>query len=257
MKTAVFTSDNSNSTDSKLLLSRISDAVDLSKIRQKNCYVGFLNEAEIYTAENFLHNSDIEYCFWGGYENAQRKLFCALSGAFNSGEVPVSAVELTYRKADSLSHRDFLGTLMSFGIERSAVGDILISPGRAVVFLKSDIKDYICSQITKVGGAGVKIKDSDLSNLPPVSELSEKNITVPSLRIDAVIAALIGYSREKTQRLVSRGDVLVNYSQCLNTSKKLSKDDVVTVRKHGKFIINNVIGETKKGRLKLSVQLFR
>lgn len=250
----MFTSNNS---EKDLLISRIQDTVELSLIRHKTCYMGFLNEAELYTAEEYLHSINADYCFWGGYDNAQRKILCALYNDFNVSDVPVSAVEFTFRKEDRLSHRDFLGTILSVGLERDTVGDILTDAGRAVVFIKSEIRDYVCSQITKVGGTGVKIKDADLENLPVKNHKEEKFITVSSLRIDAIVAALTGLSREKAQKAVFQGLVSINYSECLSSSFKVSENDVVSIRKHGKFIVKNVIGETRKGRLKLSVQIFK
>ena len=51
--------------------------------------------------------------------------------------------------------------------------------------------------------------------------------------------------------------VSVNYSVCNSTSFKIKENDTIVVRKYGKFIVKNIIGETKKGRLKLSVNYFR
>lgn len=254
LKTAVFTSDNP---DHGLLISKLEDTFYLSSVRHKNCYLGFLNDAEIYIAEEYLKKSDYDYCFWGGYENSERKILCALYNDFSIEDVPVFAIEFIFRKSDKLSHRDFLGTIMSLGIERDTVGDILIEEGRAVVFVKSEIKDYITSQIDKVGGVGVKISNAHLENLPQKEEFKEETITVASLRLDVITAVFTGVSREKAQKLISQGLVMINYSPCTSLSRKLKEEDVISVRKHGKCIVKNIIGETKKGRLKLSVQFIR
>lgn len=254
LKTVVYTSDNP---DNSLLISKLEDTFGLALVRHKNCYLGFLNEAEIYFAEEYLKKSDYDFCFWGGYENSERKILCALYNDFVSDDVPVSAIEFSYRKTDKLSHRDFLGTIMSLGIERDTVGDILIEEGRAVVFVKTEIKDYIISQIDKIGGVGVKISEADLENLPDKEEFKDQTITLSSLRLDAIVAVFAGVSREKAQRLISQGLVMINYSPCSSLSRKVKENDIVSVRKHGKCIIKNLIGETKKGRLKLAVQFIR
>lgn len=243
--------------DNELLISKISDAIFLSETRKKNCYVGFLNDAEIFCAENYLKHLDNDYMFWGGYESAQRKFFCSLYNEFKKSDVPLSALDFSYRKADKLSYSDFLGTLMSLGIERDTIGDILIENGKTVVFVKSDIKDYICSQITKVGGVGVNIRDADLNCLPDKNDLIDKSVIVPSMRLDAVVSALTGLSREKSQKLISQGNVFINYTALLNSSAKIKENNVLTIRKSGKYIIKNIVGETKKGRLKLLIQIFR
>ncbi len=254
LKTAVYISDN---TKNNLLISKLEDTFYLSLTRHKNCYLGFLNEAEIFFAEEYLKKSDYDFCFWGGYENSQRKLLCALYKDFLCEDVPVSAIEFSYRKSDKLSHRDFLGTIMSLGIERDTVGDILIDEGRAVVFVKSEIKDYIITQIDKIGGVGVKISDADLKNLPVKKEFNEEFVTISSLRLDSIVAVFAKVSREKAQKLISQGLVMLNYSPCTSLSKKVRENDIISVRKYGKCVIKNLIGETKKGRLKLSVQFIR
>ena len=87
----------------------------------------------------------LTYRFYGGYEDSERKVL----GLYFYDEIedfPVTALEITFRKADKLTHRDFLGALMSLGIERDTVGDILVEDGRCVVFVKSEISSYITSQ---------------------------------------------------------------------------------------------------------------
>ena len=81
-------------------------------------------------------------------------------------EFPVSALGDYLPRGDKLTHRDFLGALMSLGIERETIGDILVEDGRCIVFVKSDIKDYIISQLFKIGNAGVKIRRQSPDKLP-------------------------------------------------------------------------------------------
>ena len=89
---------------------------------------------------------------------------------------PICGIEFSFRKCDRLTHRDFLGSLMSLGIERETVGDILVEDGRAVVFVKAELSDYVKSQISKVGRVGVKVDDADLSKLPQGRGVEEKII---------------------------------------------------------------------------------
>ncbi len=254
LKTVVYTS---NSSDKDLLVSRAYDVIEASYVRYKNCYFGFLNEAEIYSLNELLQIDSSQFCFWGGYEEAKRKMFCSLYVDFNISDVPITALEFTYKNVYKLSHRDFMGTILSLGLDRNTLGDILVDEGRTVVFVKNEVKDYITSQITKVGGVGVKIKEADLSNIPQSDNIAEKTLTVSSLRLDVLVSAFTGLSRDKSQKLISQGIVSVNYSVCDSTSVKIKENDTIVVRKYGKFIIKNIIGETKKGRLKLSVNYFR
>ena len=49
---------------------------------------------------------------------------------------------------------------------------------------------------------------------------------------------------------------LVNYTVCESPDFKLNNGDIISLRKFGKYIINGILGETKKGRLKFSVKKY-
>lgn len=93
---------------------------------------------------------------------------------------------------------------MSLGIERETVGDILVEDGRAVVFVKAELSDYVKSQISKVGRVGVKVDDADLSKLPQGRGVEEKTFIVSSLRLDNIVAAVCKLSREKLKLSLCR-----------------------------------------------------
>ena len=49
----------------------------------------------------------------------------------------------------------------------------------------------------------------------------------------------------------------MNYFEENNVSRNLKEKDVFSVRGIGKFVLNGVLGFSKKGRLKISVIYFR
>lgn len=249
----MYTSDSD-----KLLLSRIDDAISLSITRQKPYFIAFMSERKQAAALSYLRQLRCEdYLFYGGYEDSERKMLGIFYDEKDIKKFPVSAVEFKFRPCDKLSHRDFLGALMALGIERETVGDILIEDGRCVVFVKTEIKDYIASQISKIGNVGVIVKEADLELLPQGRGREEKFFTVSSLRLDNIVSAVCGCSREKTRSVILSGEVCVNYLQKQDVSYNLKPGDVFSVRGFGKFIFNNMLGLTKKGRLKISVIYFR
>lgn len=161
--------------DLKLFNSKLDDAVYLCEKRRSPYFFSFLTEEEQAYAEQHLKSVHfLNYGFYGGYENSERRVL----GLFFDEQVdfPVEAILFSFRKTYKLTHRDFLGSLMSLGIERETVGDILVEDGRAVVFVKSEIKDYIVSQISKVGRVGVTLSDADKDLLPQGRGVEERNI---------------------------------------------------------------------------------
>lgn len=241
----------------ELFYSKLDDAANLCYTRQKPYFFPFLSERRQALAEKYLRAIYFEnFCFFGGYENSERKML-ALCYDDSKPEFPVSALEFRYRICDKLTHRDVLGALMSLGIERETVGDILVEDGRTVVFIKSELKDYIVSQISKIGNVGVKIYDADLSKLPKGRGTKELLLVVSSLRLDNIVAGVTELSREKTKSLILTGNVSLNYIQTMNISQIANVGDVLIIRGKGKYILNAVMGETKKGRIRISLIHFR
>ena len=188
LKTAVYTSDKD-----KLFISKLDDAAYLAQKRQKPYFFSFLSEAEQAIAGQYLKSISFDsFGFFGGYENSERKVLC-LDYYEDDPEYPISALEFKFRPADKLTHRDFLGALMSLGIERETIGDILVEDGRCVVFVKSEIADYIKTQISKIGRAGVKVSDADIDSLPKGRGVEEKFAVVSSLRLDNIVAAVCNW----------------------------------------------------------------
>lgn len=249
----MFTSDND-----ELFCSRIEDLTSLCYTRQKPVFSQFLSEAKQALAQKVLQSIYFDnYIFFGGSENCERKMLGVFYNEPEQSAFPISAIEFKYRVCDKLTHRDFLGTLMSLGVERDTVGDILVENGRTVVFVKSELKDYIESQIFKIGGAGVKIVPPNLANLPQGRGTEEMSLTVSSLRFDNIVAAVSGLSRDKTAKLILSGETTLNFVVTQNVSCRVKEGDTFTIRGKGKFKLDKVLGETKKGRHKILVIHFR
>lgn len=238
----------------KLFCSKLDDAVELCLTRQKPYFFSFISERKQVVAEDYLKSIYFEnFAFFGGYENSERKVLGLFFDEPCNDDFPVSPIVFKYRKCDKLSHRDFLGALMSLSIEREAVGDILVGEGRCVVFVKSELKDYITTQISKIGNVGFSFEEFKESDLPEGRGKEEKVYIVSSLRLDNVVAAISGLSREKTKALILSGCVGVNFVPTQNVSQTLKNETTLTIRGRGKFILNGVLGETKKNRIRISV----
>ena len=245
----MFTSD-----DDKQLVAQLNDGIELCLTRQKPYFMPFMSERKQAVLFSELKKAYFDnYLFFGGYGNSERKMLGLFFDEPCEDCFPISAVEFSFRKCDKLTHRDFLGALMSLGIERETVGDILVEDGRAVVFVKTELSDYIMSQISKVGRVGVKVDDADLSKLPQGRGFEEKTYIVSSLRLDNIVAAVCRLSREKTRTVIMADSVCVNFEETKNVSLNLKEDDVFTIRGKGKFVLKSILGNTGKGRIRISV----
>lgn len=235
--------------DSSLFSARVNDAADICEKTQKPKFLGFLTADEAEYARRLLNNRRCDTKFFGGYEGSERVMLGCFPDWDEVRDFPVSAVTFSFRKSDTLRHRDFLGALMALGIKRETVGDILTEEGRAVIFVTNDIKDFVLSQIEKIGSAGVKVSGGFVPPLPPSDRLEEFTVTAASERLDCVLSAICGISRSKAAELIDSGLVTLNSVALLKQTKAVTAGDIMSVRTKGRFIIASLDGRTKKNRI--------
>lgn len=233
------------------LRARIEDAVGLCEKTGKIHTVGFLNAVEAAQVAGFPCLKGAKTAFFGGYPGAERQLFFALpdwcDDPYQTAEI--AALTFTYRPCDRLGHRDVLGSLMALGLTRESVGDILLEPGRAVVFLLPAVARFAAGQIGKIGRVGVRVIEGFSLPLPQHATLSEKSGTVASLRLDAVVSELIGNSRAAALALIADNAVIKNGLAVTKPTVTVAQGDEISVRKYGKFKIDECGDLSKKGRV--------
>lgn len=246
--------------EDSVLTARIEDAVCLCELRNYPHFVGFLDERQAAMAEKIAKGLRFErYMLWGGYDDAQRVIF----GAFperqqpDCDSFPVLPLYTAFRKEDTLSHRDFLGSLMSQGIGRETVGDILVEEGRCVIFVRQEVSQYITGQMQKVGGAGIRFIKGDTSDLPKGRGFEELHSTISSARLDCVVASFTHSSREKADCLIKSGNVSMNYEIVLSGSTKVLPNHILSIKGYGKYCVDQIGPPTKKGRLKLLARRYQ
>lgn len=240
-----------------LLQAKLRDGIKLANKRPY--FIGFLDEAEATFCEDFLRKERCDYLFWGGFDDAER---CVL-GIFpdylspESSLFPLCAITFTFRDEDKLSHRDFLGSFMGLGVERSVIGDILVENGRCVAFVRSEMQEYFLQNIRKIGRTGVKISLGAQPPLPSNHEFEDISGVIASQRIDCLVALLCRTGREKAASLITSGSVMLNHREILSVSEHVNEGDKLSVRKYGKFVIDRLGPLTSKGRLSVKCRKFK
>ncbi len=254
--------------DTKLLLSKAEDCAQRALKTCSPCFLPFLSEAEQYFIEKncFYPHDDEKLIFFGGYSDCDYK--CA--GFFPSflfydesydalSDFPVVAILAKGSGFRKLSHRDFLGSLMSLGIKREVIGDIVVSDDgfSAYIFCLEKTGDYILSYFTSVANDKIvcsKCKNHDV--IIPPKKFQVINTTVHSARVDALICACFNLSREQADKLIAAGLVSVNHTVCTDKSRQCNENTTVSVRHHGKFSLNKIGDKNKRDRLKIEIHRF-
>lgn len=248
-----------NDRNVRLLFSRAVDAVRFARDRQVCRFIGFLSESEAAVCAQALAGEGwSRYAFWGGHDEAERVMLGVLDEYTQAEDAqwPFDALTVDFRKGAELSHRSFLGSLMSLGIERDKVGDILIGDSYAVVFVSDSVSGYICGELTKVGGEGVRVTLGCTRELPQMHGFEPLRLTVASARLDCVVAALARTSRGEAARLIESGLVTVDSLECDKVSHTVAAGSKVAVRGKGKFAVDSLDGLTRKGRVILEARRY-
>lgn len=234
--------------ETELLIARISDTIEICERTKKPKFFGFLSLEQTVLSQRFLENQSVSYRFFGGYDGAQRVMLGCFPDWAEDFSFPITAITFSFRKSDTLSHRNFLGSLMALGLKREAVGDILVENGRAVVFLATEIKEYVLNQISKIGRTGVTLNEGYSLPLPQSNKMVEVTDTIASNRLDCVVSSVSSVSRGVANELIEQGLVSVNSVVCQKPTKLIVEGDVLTVRGKGKFTVCSLSGKTKKQR---------
>ena len=235
--------------DEKLFFARVNDAVELCYKSSAPQFLGFLSETEAAKAQDILGNLNASFRFFGGYDEACRVMLGIFPEWCEDAPFPIKALTFSYRECDTLSHRDFLGSVMALGITRETVGDILVENGRAVMFVTAEMERYISSQTEKVGRVGVNISQGFTEPLPQHSKLAEFSDTIASARLDCVVAAVCSTSRSKAAQMIEGALVSVNSIGCQKATRAVTGGDKITVKGKAKFIIDSISDLSKKGRI--------
>ncbi len=198
----------------------------------------------------------------GGSPLCERKMIRFGSPELLGYEVPypiacLKVEPLTPKFAQQLTHRDFLGAVMNLGIERDTVGDIFVRDQEAVLFCQDSIAAYLTENLTQVSRTQVRCSVTETADelCAPVPE--ELLVTVSSTRIDTVVSKLYNIARSRSQELFRAGKIYVNGRLTENSSYVLKNGDGVTVRGFGRFTYAGSQGETRKGKIRVCVHVYR
>lgn len=251
----------SENSEDKLLIAKTEDLFSACEKNFVPASSYFLDERQCFIAESVCgRHRGLNYGFWGGYENAKRRILCVYNEYYEDSwknEIGLKCLTFRYRKEDKLSHRDFLGSLMAMRLKRETIGDIIIGEGIAQIFADEIASMHIMAELCKVGKVGVSIYDDIPFELEPVQEFSEISGTVSSLRLDSVLSLGLRQSREKTASIIKSVGVTLNFVPVYSASKELKCGDVFSVKGYGKFILSDVTGISKKGRIHITVQKYK
>lgn len=215
------------------------------------------------------YNSEISTFYYGGFSEAERVVAVFVPSVFgvediekyfaeNPDDCPFCLLKVSKDRFSSLNHRDYLGSLMGLGIKRETVGDITVREDCTYIFVLKNVSRYICENLLKVGRGTVKCEICHSSEFVYDEGKTETVFaSVSSLRLDSVLSSAFNLSRANSSLAISSGVVYVNSLQILKNDYILKQGDKIVLRGKGKVILEEIIGESKKGRIHINIKKFR
>ncbi|MDU6961221.1 MAG: YlmH/Sll1252 family protein, partial [Staphylococcus sp.] len=199
---------------------------------------------------------DMKVSYFGG-QSAERKRAIIAPSYFEptEGDFEEVLIQINYpEKFVSIQHQHVLGTLMSLGIEREQVGDILV--GDTIQFvLTKQLESYIMMELTKIKGATVKLDSIPFKDM--IQSKENWNIhhsTVSALRLDVVLKEMIRKSRSIAKQLIEKKRVKVNHTLIDSPDFQLQNNDLLSIQGFGRARIVDIGGKTKKEKVHITYQ---
>lgn len=251
----------------RLLISKLIDKIKFCETKNKIQTTDFLDQMEQKLIENFLKSQKVtNYFYAGGLEEAERKMLIIYPEKLRNiiydidlnEYIRTIRITLPNEMKGEYSHRNYLGGLMKLGIAREKVGDILVDENGADILIMPEVEKFLLNNIPSLTRfSKSRIEKLNLDELRKIEIKKEIiKITVSSMRIDNVVAELARCSRGKANEILEQERVLVNYEIIKKSSKEVKENDIITIRGKGRFIIKNIVGNTRKGRIFLEIEKF-
>lgn len=271
--------------DDKYFLAQIKDKIQQCQNQYCETHTGFLDIHQQYIAHALTkYEHDIQCIFYGGFEDAERRVLLCLPDYVNAegfasavghlpksdeGQEPAWVQDLEEcqplrviraRKAKGsrdLTHRDYLGSLIGLGIKRDMIGDILVRNDGADIIILKEIEDYLLFNYGKAGRTELTLEAVPISELIiPAGMSKEMKDTVASLRLDNIVSSAFGLPRSKASEAINHGIVFVNNVECQKVDYNVAEGDKIVLRGKGKAYLREVGGRSKKGRQYVTFEIF-
>lgn len=241
--------------DEQILMKHICDLSERAYNQNRPCFSDFLTLSEQSVILNTF-KGPIFPQFYGGYDMAERKI-----AVFSEQDIDAPACWLeicpTYPKyAEKLTHRDFLGSILGLGLERSCIGDLLIENTSAYVYCLTRVKAFIEQELTLVRHTQVTVHEilPQAFSITPKLEILKGSVS--SIRLDAVISLAFHLSRSQSCLLIESGQVFINGRLNTSNGAALKDGDKISVRHKGKFIFVDSQNKSKKNKCIIEIHKY-
>lgn len=250
--------------EEKILIAKAMDKYKFVEARNRFQNTDFLNLAEQMTLDKIIEMRRIDnYIYWGGYEDAERKMLVFLPDDFEVDLknvydqcMCILRIDLPKEQYGEYEHKTYLGALMKLGLKREKIGDIIVRHDGADIIITREIEKFLkmnISDLTRFHKANIEIVPIDeLKYVEPKKEIVKINVS--SMRLDCLVAELARCSRNKAMEYIEQERVFVNFKEEIVGARQVQEGSYITIRGKGRFNILKIVGNTRKGRISVEIE---
>ena len=232
----------------KILRDNVLDKYYSYLSNKRKTSTNFFNSFDIDKITRFLDNKNIEYGVYDKYSFLEKKIIYF-------GEYDNYITIFKAKKSDKIKHSNILGTLFSLGLTDDVIGDIIVMDDYFYLTTLTRLSSFIKNNLTIINGERIELLESTNIVLNKDRFLKMK-LLVSSMRVDTIVSKITNTNRLKVNSMIKDNIILVNYNTVKSSSLILKNNDILSIRKYGKYIIKNIIGTTKKNNLVLEIEKY-
>jgi len=239
---------NHVSKEDKILIANIIDKYKSYQRNDKESYSNFLNERELKIVTNYLNHLKIPYSIYKPYDFLEKTIIY-----FGNYYDYVTIYKVKIK--NNIKHPDILGSLFSIGLNENTIGDILVDEDCFYYTNLTRFNNFLEDNLYMIKNERVKLEKTT-EIIIKKERFETIQILIPSMRLDNVSIKLSNEKRKIVNDWIASKKVLLNYEEAKSTSMLVHENDVLSIRKVGKFIIGKTIGNTKKNKLILEIKKY-
>ncbi|SDB87767.1 RNA-binding protein YlmH, contains S4-like domain [Pelagirhabdus alkalitolerans] len=225
-------------------------------------FTDFLDPREQHIFKSIIGNDEsFVLSFSGGVEESERKQAMLAPFYVNASEetFPMTVMQATFAtKFITIEHRDVLGSVLSLGLTRKKIGDIVVDQNDGVIQLvvSEDVGDFILMQLTSIKKATVRFKEVEPHEYYPLqNEWKSHETTVSSMRLDVLVKHFYSLSRNQALDVIKKGRVKVNFKQVEDPAFIVAQGDLLSFRGKGRSQLDTILKETKKKKWRIRYRI--